>query len=195
MEEHPGFDRCFEAFWNFRPMTDRDSRGSWRAVQPPGSEEEPPTGAWKGRSRKQTQIALEDWDEGSAGGRAARGAGAEANRELLMEHDFSPSLSSRLDEWRGSRADRQASGAPGEPPSKPIPAGRGGGSPAEHAGQLTRGRDHRAGRRSRRRRKVRLVLLCDVSGSMDLYSRFLLQFPLRPPERLRARGDLHLRSG
>jgi uncharacterized protein with von Willebrand factor type A (vWA) domain len=31
-------------------------------------------------------------------------------------------------------------------------------------------------RRARRRRKVRLVLLCDVSGSMDLYSRFLLQF-------------------
>ena len=31
-------------------------------------------------------------------------------------------------------------------------------------------------RRTRRRRKVRLVLLCDVSGSMDLYSRLLLQF-------------------
>src|SRR5262252_11150842 len=30
--------------------------------------------------------------------------------------------------------------------------------------------------RARRRRKVRLVLLCDVSGSMDLYSRFLPQF-------------------
>ncbi|MBI4593764.1 MAG: VWA domain-containing protein, partial [Candidatus Rokubacteria bacterium] len=30
--------------------------------------------------------------------------------------------------------------------------------------------------RQRKRRKVRLVLLCDVSGSMDLYSRFLLQF-------------------
>src|SRR5262249_23768969 len=31
-------------------------------------------------------------------------------------------------------------------------------------------------RRERRRRNVRLVLLCDVSGSMDLYSRFLLLF-------------------
>jgi len=30
--------------------------------------------------------------------------------------------------------------------------------------------------RERRPRKVRLVALCDVSGSMDLYSRFLLQF-------------------
>jgi uncharacterized protein with von Willebrand factor type A (vWA) domain len=30
--------------------------------------------------------------------------------------------------------------------------------------------------RQRKRRKVRLVVLCDVSGSMDLYSRFLLQF-------------------
>ena len=31
-------------------------------------------------------------------------------------------------------------------------------------------------RRKRRIRKSRLVLLCDVSGSMDLYSRFFLQF-------------------
>src|SRR5256712_2313163 len=30
--------------------------------------------------------------------------------------------------------------------------------------------------RERKRKKIRLVLLCDVSGSMDLYSRFLLQF-------------------
>src|SRR5204863_1573653 len=30
--------------------------------------------------------------------------------------------------------------------------------------------------RQRKRKKIRLVLLCDVSGSMDLYSRFLLQF-------------------
>src|SRR6185503_6514630 len=31
-------------------------------------------------------------------------------------------------------------------------------------------------RRERRRKKIRLVLLADVSGSMDLYSRFLLLF-------------------
>jgi uncharacterized protein with von Willebrand factor type A (vWA) domain len=30
--------------------------------------------------------------------------------------------------------------------------------------------------RARKRKKTKLVLLCDVSGSMDLYSRFLLQF-------------------
>ncbi|HXG02973.1 MAG TPA: VWA domain-containing protein, partial [Candidatus Binatia bacterium] len=30
--------------------------------------------------------------------------------------------------------------------------------------------------RRRKRRKVKLVVLCDVSGSMDLYTRFLLQF-------------------
>jgi uncharacterized protein len=30
-------------------------------------------------------------------------------------------------------------------------------------------------RRVRKRRRTKLVLLCDVSGSMDLYSRFLLQ--------------------
>jgi uncharacterized protein with von Willebrand factor type A (vWA) domain len=31
-------------------------------------------------------------------------------------------------------------------------------------------------RRDRKPRKTRIVALCDVSGSMDLYSRFLLQF-------------------
>jgi len=30
--------------------------------------------------------------------------------------------------------------------------------------------------RARKRKKTKLVLLCDVSGSMDLYSRFLVQF-------------------
>jgi uncharacterized protein with von Willebrand factor type A (vWA) domain len=31
-------------------------------------------------------------------------------------------------------------------------------------------------RRERKRRKTRVVAICDVSGSMDIYSRFLLQF-------------------
>ena len=34
----------------------------------------------------------------------------------------------------------------------------------------------RLARRRRKIRKLRLVLLCDVSGSMDLYSKFLIQF-------------------
>jgi uncharacterized protein with von Willebrand factor type A (vWA) domain len=41
---------------------------------------------------------------------------------------------------------------------------------------LTRGEIIELRYRERKRKKVRLVLLCDVSGSMDLYSRFLLQF-------------------
>src|SRR3989442_7035422 len=41
---------------------------------------------------------------------------------------------------------------------------------------LTRGDLIELRYRERKRKKVRLVLLCDVSGSMDLYSRFLLQF-------------------
>lgn len=41
---------------------------------------------------------------------------------------------------------------------------------------LTRGEPVELRRRERRIRKVKLVVLCDVSGSMDLYSRLLLQF-------------------
>ena len=75
------------------------------------------------------------------------------------------------------RADRQAPGAADQPApaARAAPGPRG---PAAHAaGESHAGRDHRAALpRSASGRKVRLVLLCDVSGSMDLYSRFLLQF-------------------
>ena len=41
---------------------------------------------------------------------------------------------------------------------------------------MTKGEIIELRRRERRRRKVKRVLLCDVSGSRDLYSRFLRQF-------------------
>ncbi|MBI2461924.1 MAG: VWA domain-containing protein, partial [Candidatus Rokubacteria bacterium] len=41
---------------------------------------------------------------------------------------------------------------------------------------LTRGEPVELARREKKRQKTKVVVLCDVSGSMDLYSRFLLQF-------------------
>ena len=57
---------------------------------------------------------------------------------------------------------------------------------------LTRGEIIELRYRQRKRRKVRLVLLCDVSGSMDLYSRFLLQFLFALQHVFCAGGDVHL---
>ena len=44
--------------------------------------------------------------------------------------------------------------------------------------------------RRKRRRKLKLVMLCDVSKSMDLYSRFFVQVPLRISARVSADGNL-----
>ena len=56
-------------------------------------------------------------------------------------------------------------------------------------GSLTTGGDLlQLARRSRRPRRLRIVALCDVSGSMELYSRFLLHF-LRALQLSRARVD------
>lgn len=56
-------------------------------------------------------------------------------------------------------------------------------------GSLTTGGDVlQLARRQRRPRRLRIVALCDVSGSMDLYSRFFLHF-LRALQRSRARVE------
>ena len=44
--------------------------------------------------------------------------------------------------------------------------------------------------RKRRIKKTKVVLLCDVSGSMDCYSRFLIQFMYGLAERALGRGDV-----
>src|ERR1700704_1926772 len=82
MEEQPGFDRCFEAFWKFQaddgqgleglvaavpPRGSGGGLGGAGAASPPGgSEEGPRRGGMEGAQQKQTQIALEDGDGGEA---------------------------------------------------------------------------------------------------------------------------------
>src|SRR6267143_6647549 len=177
MEEQPGFDRCFEAFWKFQADDGQGLDGLVAAVQPRGSEEEPPTGGMEGAQQKQAQIALEDWDEGEAQEGEPLEVPGQSDREVLMEHDFSTFPAEQLDEVArltvqiAKRLARRVS-------RRRKPTRRGGVVDLRRSmrANLTRGEIIELRRRSRRRRKVRLVLLCDVSGSMDLYSRFLLQF-------------------
>ena len=100
-----------------------------------------------------------------------------SDREVLMDQDFSTFPAEQLDEVPGSRADRQAARARRMSRRKRRPGG-GGVIDLRRSmrANLMKGEIIELRRRERRRRKVRLVLLCDVSGSMDLYSRFLLQF-------------------
>src|SRR5262245_21263115 len=172
-EEVPPFDRCFDAFWRIEPDGD-DSSGF---IPAPAIED--PTGANLVKSdQKKEALALDSWGEEEAeeaGDPLSVPLASEA--EALVHQDFATFGADQLDDLlkltvkiarrlahRMSRRRR----------------------PRKRRGRVDLRRTLRANLtkgdlidlrfRERKRKKVRLVLLCDVSGSMDLYSRFLLQF-------------------
>ena len=177
IEEQPAFDRCFEAFWRFHAEEGPGLDGLLAAIQPSRQEEEPAPGAIEAAREKQAQVALDDWDEGEAADGEPLEVPGLSDREALMEQDFSTFPAEQLDEVArltvqiAKRLARRVS-------RRRKPTRRGGVIDLRRSmrANLMKGEIIELRRRSRRRRKVRLVLLCDVSGSMDLYSRFLLQF-------------------
>lgn len=128
--------------------------------------------------QKREGVALETWmgDEEEAAGEPL-GVPSVSDREALMAQDFSTFTAEQLDEIArltiqiARRLARRVS-------RRRRPAKRRGPVDLRRTlrANLTRGEIIDLRRRRRKQKKVRLVLLCDVSGSMDLYSRFLLQF-------------------
>jgi uncharacterized protein len=177
IEEQSAFDRCFEAFWKFHADEGQGLDGLVAAVQPLGREDRPETAAIEAAREEQAQVALDDWDEGEAADDEPLEVPGLSDREALMEQDFSTFPAEQLDEVArltvqiAKRLARRVS-------RRRKPTRRGGVIDLRRSmrANLMKGEIIELRRRSRRRRKVRLVLLCDVSGSMDLYSRFLLQF-------------------
>jgi uncharacterized protein with von Willebrand factor type A (vWA) domain len=177
MEERPAFDRCFEAFWTFRADEGQGLDGLITTPQPARAEEEHAPDSIESAQEKQAQIALDDWDEGEASQDEPLEVPGLSDREVLMEQDFSTFPAEQLDEVArltvliAKRLARRVS-------RRRKPTRRGGIVDLRRSmrANLMKGEIIDLRRRARRRRKVRLVLLCDVSGSMDLYSRFLLQF-------------------
>ena len=174
-EELPLFDRVFEQFWRLR------SEGE-QAL--PGLIEVPPvddadSGAALRSGQKRETLALEAWgaeeEEGAAG--EPLGVPAVSDRESLTGQDFATFSAEQLDEvYRltvqiARRLVRRLS-------RRRRPVARRGRLDLRRTmrASLSRGDLVELRYRQRKRRKARLVLLCDVSGSMDLYSRFLLQF-------------------
>jgi uncharacterized protein with von Willebrand factor type A (vWA) domain len=177
IEEQPAFDRCFEAFWKFHADEGQGLDGLVAAVQPVGQEDAPEPGATETAREKQAQLALDDWEQGEAADDEPLEVPGLSDREALMEQDFSTFPAEHLDEVArltvqiAKRLARRVS-------RRRRPTRRGGAIDLRRSmrANLMKGEIIELRRRARRRRKVRLVLLCDVSGSMDLYSRFLLQF-------------------
>jgi uncharacterized protein len=177
MEEQPAFDRCFEAFWRFQAEEGQGLEGLVSMVQPTLPENEHGGNPPEAGQDTQAQIALDDWEEGEEADDEPLEVPGLSNREVLMERDFSTFPAEQLDEVArltvliAKRLARRMS-------RRRKPTRRGGIVDLRRSmrANLMKGEIIELRRRSRRRRKVRLVLLCDVSGSMDLYSRFLLQF-------------------
>ncbi len=177
IEEQPAFDRCFEAFWKFHAEEGQGLDGLVATIQPVRQDDEPDTAAVEAAREKQAQIALDEWEEGEGSDDEPVEVPGLSDREALMEQDFSTFPAEQLDEVArltvqiAKRLARRVS-------RRRKPTRRGGTIDLRRSmrANLMKGEIIELRRRARRRRKVRLVLLCDVSGSMDLYSRFLLQF-------------------
>ncbi|HEY7519641.1 MAG TPA: VWA domain-containing protein [Methylomirabilota bacterium] len=169
-EDVPTFDRAFDAFW--RVATEADAIAE--ALMPAVPEEGPATE----RESPRESLALDAWgDDGVDDGDEPLGVPAASEREALATQDFATFSGDQLDAvYRltvqiARRLARRIS-------RRRRPSARRGRLDLRRTlrANLTRGDLIDLRYRRRKRRKVRLVLLCDVSGSMDLYSRFLLQF-------------------
>ncbi len=171
-EEQPVFDRWFDLFWR-------------AAAAPPGDPAFPgpslPDDALpqlESQGAPRERLALEGWGEAEEDeGGEPLGVPAASDREAIAAQDFATFSPDQLDEvYRltvliARRLARRIS-------RRRRPARRRGRLDLRRTlrANLTRGEMIDLRYRRRKKRKVRLVLLCDVSGSMDLYSRFLLQF-------------------
>jgi uncharacterized protein len=176
-EEFPAFDRCFEAFWRFQAAEGQGLDGLTTPAEAAIPEEHAGNSAAEAAAQKKVSVALEGWEEQAEDDGEPLEVPGVSDKEILMDQDFSAFPVEDLDEVArltiliAKRLARRISRRK---------------RPTRHGGVVDLRRSIRANlmkgeiielrRRERRRRKIRLVLLCDVSGSMDLYSRFLLQF-------------------
>jgi uncharacterized protein with von Willebrand factor type A (vWA) domain len=176
IEEQAAFDRCFEAFWKRRSESPPVMEGLLSPT-PAALRDEPP-GTLNVAGQKREGATLEAWiGEGEDSESEPLGVPGMSDREYLMDQDFSTFPADQLDELArltiliARRLARRIS-------RRRRPTRRRGVVDLRRTvrANLTRGELIELKRKERKRRKVRLVLLCDISGSMDLYSRFLLQF-------------------
>jgi len=127
---------------------------------------------------KEMALSLERWLHPDDDGGEPIGLPGMSDQEALIEKDFSTFGAEQLEEIAkiAARIARRLASRPSRR-RKPTKKGhwvdlrrtfrrslKTGGDPVELSFQ------------ERKRRKTKLVTICDVSGSMDLYSRFLLQF-------------------
>jgi uncharacterized protein with von Willebrand factor type A (vWA) domain len=171
-EELPLFDELFDFFWRWddprrhRPVSRRAGPPRPEQPIPAVRPKSPPTIA------RWLNAGAKDVDE------APLPVARESDQARLLAKDFAAFAPDDLEEITRVAA-RLARRLAARPSRRWRPATNGS---RLHLRQVMRRSVKTGGDvveltfRERRRRKTKLVLLCDVSGSMDLYSRFLLQF-------------------
>ncbi|MBI3987990.1 MAG: VWA domain-containing protein [candidate division NC10 bacterium] len=177
VEDLPIFEELFETFWGFNGSSPQSLKGLLGGMPPPTTEvqEPPPTPK---RPTKGMALSLERWLNPDEGQGEPIGLPGMSDQEALIDKDFSIFGAEELEEIT-KVATRIARRLAARPSRRRKPTRKGqwvdlrrtfrrslktGGDPIELTFQ------------ERKTRKTKLVTLCDVSGSMDLYSRFLLQF-------------------
>jgi uncharacterized protein with von Willebrand factor type A (vWA) domain len=177
IEEQAAFDRCFNEFWKYRADGAPALDAVVAAAQNLRWEEEPEPGQISGSQQMPTAGTFEDWGEEEPSRPESLDLPGQSSREVLIEQDFSAFPAEQLAEVArltvqiAKRLARRLSRRRKSTRRRGLVDIR-----RSMRANLMRGEIIELRRRARRRRKVRLVLICDVSGSMDLYSRFLLQF-------------------
>ena len=165
------FDEHFRHFWYVRDKVDQLSSRDQE-------EAEDPSVIIDDHLRKQKSLTINDWLNNVDQASEEQEAAGYSPFEVVTERDFSDFLAQDLDEVdrlineigkslalrfsRRTKTSRQRG---------PLDLRRTIRSSLRRGGELLD-----LAHRERKRQKLKLVLLCDVSKSMDLYSRFLIQF-------------------
>ena len=165
------FDEHFRHFWYV-----------WDRVDQPSSrdeeEAEGPSVIIDDHLRKQKSLTINDWLNNVDQASEEQEAAGYSPFEVVTERDFSDFLAQDLDavarlinEIGKSLAVRFSRRTKTSRQRGPLDLRRTMRSSLRRGGELLD-----LAHRERKRQKLKLVLLCDVSKSMDLYSRFLIQF-------------------
>jgi uncharacterized protein with von Willebrand factor type A (vWA) domain len=169
-EELPTFDAAFDAFWG--GLAERGGAAA-------GEEAAAPGGPVEAHFPKARDAALDfaEWTGLDEGEGEPVGLPGVSDLEAMMGKDFSALAAGELDEV--ARLAAQIARRLATRKSRRLrPSRRRGRVDLRRTlrGTLSRGEPIELARRARKILKTKLVVLCDVSGSMDLYSRLLIQF-------------------
>jgi uncharacterized protein len=168
-EDFPTFNAAFDGFWGGLPP----------AVTAPGAGpvEGAPTVEAHFPQAKDAALEFADWADFGDGEGEPVGLPGLSEAEAVSGKDFSAFAAAELEEV--ARLAAQLARRLATRRSRRLrPSRRRGRVDLRRTmrGSLTRGEPVELARRERKLLKTKLVVLCDVSGSMDLYSRLLVQF-------------------